>query len=518
MTRTYKAFLKGCALFLVTAILVFSFCACSQEGKATVIEKVSLNKTSATLKPGDTLQLKATASPSDAPQDFTWSSSNTTYATVTADGLVTVKNNTSDIKTVKITATSKSDSSKAATCSIGVKGIISKIGMVTSGPGENASTSAVLSWHSPSKDSILEYTTADDTGFASSTTMDVEGALSTSNWYDVVSFYRFRVVLTGLSPDTDYIFRVKDKEGKLDDSATAKFRTAGTDKTFSFLWLSDLHVPKGSTTDMNKIKALVNYANAKDGIDVDFCLFTGDMVNKGQTYKHWNYWSDSGAMNEMEYAFLPGNHDYYPHDSSERYSNCYFLDVAAHPYNNVCNGKSVTKSDYWFLWNDVLFVNIDSMAPEATKVSETVAKQKAWFEEVVKLNAGKYTYLVVSQHYAYILNKEETWGEYESWYPLFDQYKVDFALGSDSHEYARSKPLVNNQPQEGGTIYLSSAMTQGSLSVIDPILDLDSRCAFYGGGVSGGCYFTVTPEKMVMHLIGKNGNEYDSVEVSPKSR
>ena len=165
-----------------------------------------------------------------------------------------------------------------------------------------------------------------------------------------------------------------------------------------------------------------------------------------------------------------------------------------------------------------LFVNIDTMAPEATMVSETVSKQTAWFEEVMKLNEGKYNYLVVSQHYAYILNKEETWGEYESWYPLFDKYKVDFALGSDSHEYARSKPLVNNQPQEGGTIYLSSAMTQGSLSMISNGKDLDSRCAFYGGGVSGGCYFTVTPEKMVMHLIGSSGNEYDSVEVPAKNR
>ena len=430
MTRTYKAFLKGCALFLVTALLIFSFCACSQEEK-----EVGLN-------------------------------------------------------------------------------LSKSINLVTSGPGEDASTSAVISWHAKYLNSVLEYKKAGDSQY---TVMNVKGVQSTSNWTDNVSFYRCRVELSDLTPDTDYTYRVKSSDGTV--SSEAKFRTAGTDKTFSFLWLSDLHVPKGSTTDMNKIKALVNYANAKDGIDVDFCLFTGDMVNKGQNYKHWNYWADSGVLNAMEYAFLPGNHDYYPNDSSKtRYSNCYFLDVAAHPYNNVCNGKSVTKSDYWFLWNDVLFINIDSMAPEATKVSETVAKQKAWFEEVVKLNAGKYTYLVVSQHYAYILNKEETWGEYESWYPLFDQYKVDFALGSDSHEYARSKPLVNNQPQEGGTIYLSSSMTQGSLSVIDPILDLDSRCAFYGGGVSGGCYFTVTPEKMVMHLIGYNGNEYDSVEVSPKSR
>ena len=78
MTRTYKAFLKGCALFLVTALLIFSFCACSQEEK-----EVGLN-------------------------------------------------------------------------------LSKSINLVTSGPGEDASTSAVISWHAKYLNSVLENKKAGD--------------------------------------------------------------------------------------------------------------------------------------------------------------------------------------------------------------------------------------------------------------------------------------------------------------------------------------------------------------------
>ena len=56
------------------------------------VADVSLNESSATLTVGDTLQLTATVSPSNATnKNVTWSSSNTTYATVSNSGLVTAK-------------------------------------------------------------------------------------------------------------------------------------------------------------------------------------------------------------------------------------------------------------------------------------------------------------------------------------------------------------------------------------------------------------------------------------------
>ena len=78
---------------------------------------VSLNKSSTTLDENATETLTATVSPTDASvKTVTWSSSNTSVATVSSSGVVTAKSK----GTCTITATSTDDSSKKATCSVTV--------------------------------------------------------------------------------------------------------------------------------------------------------------------------------------------------------------------------------------------------------------------------------------------------------------------------------------------------------------------------------------------------------------
>lgn len=79
------------------------------------VSSVSLSKTSAELEIGNTLQLTATVSPSNATdKSVTWSSSNTTAATVTPTGFVAANAE----GTANITATA---GGKSATCKITVK-------------------------------------------------------------------------------------------------------------------------------------------------------------------------------------------------------------------------------------------------------------------------------------------------------------------------------------------------------------------------------------------------------------
>ena len=531
-----KKYLKWLLLPLLIAVLLFGIsCTQEQEGEAepVAVTKVKLNKTSLELNAGDTYTLKATASPTEAPQDFVWTSSSSSYASVTDAGVVTVKNSTDSTQTVKITATSKSDSTKKAVCTITVKvkTTLSKIGMITSGPGEDSSTSIVISWHSPTQGSYLEYSDAngDNPGAHVVANAQCHEALSTADWADVATHYRCEVVLTGLTPDSVYKYQIKDSAGTV--AGTATFKTAGTDGAYSFMWLSDLHTPSGSSSYINRIKELIDYAEAKPDVDIDFCLFSGDMVKKGQIYKHWNYWSNSGLMKNMVYAFLPGNHDYYGHNDKTRTTNAYFMDVCAYPDNNVCNQKSAAESNYWFIWNKVLFVCADSVAEEGKKMSSTgtsVEEMKAWFEEVVKANAGNYDYLVFVQHYPLFTEDEPCdWGTYDEWRGLFDQYKVDFALSSDYHEYLCTKPLYNDAAVAltdgkvtSGTVYITSYETEGDSigSLTNTAKETDKYALYNGGGEVGGVYFTVTPTEMTMHLIGAGGAEKQTLTVVKKAR
>ncbi len=79
---------------------------------------VSLNKTSATINTGQTLQLTATVTPSNTSNKaVTWKSSNTAVATVSSSGLVTGKGPGS----ATITVTTADGSNKSATCALTVK-------------------------------------------------------------------------------------------------------------------------------------------------------------------------------------------------------------------------------------------------------------------------------------------------------------------------------------------------------------------------------------------------------------
>ena len=81
------------------------------------VTSVSLDKTEASLKVGSTLKLNATVNPSDATnKSVTWSSSDTSIATVDADGNVTAKKAGNVVITVK-----SNDGDKIATCSITIE-------------------------------------------------------------------------------------------------------------------------------------------------------------------------------------------------------------------------------------------------------------------------------------------------------------------------------------------------------------------------------------------------------------
>ena len=528
---------------------VFKCSVCGEQITPSLPQTISLNKTTATLSSGDTVQLTATATPEGSWQDVIWTSSNTAYASVDSNGLVSVNNTSFFNFLVTITATSTVDSTKKATCSIMVNAVPS-IGMITVGPGEDSSKAAVISWHAPTTGSYLEYTDADGEAFVHMVGNELcNETLSEADWRDTAGeeldfvHYRCKVYLEDLTPNSTYKYRIKDAGGGYSDVGT--FRTAESDTTFfQFMWLSDLHTPKGGESYINRVRELIDYAQAKEGVDLDFVLFTGDMVNKGQIYKHWNYWSDSGLLDDMTYAFVCGNHDYYGWNDKDRTTNDYYKEFAAYPANSTTGGKSVLDSSYWFIWNRVLFVCIDNFTTESAALSSkngaSLSSQIAWFRAVVEANEGNYDYLIYAQHLPFFKElKICEYGFYNDWRAVFDEYQVDFALSSDEHTYSRTYPLysnhnpsytskTNSNPEKAelidgkvskGTVYVVSNQTEGgSISALKNEASAGGRYVEYTSGGVGGVYFTVTPTEVTLHLIGAGGREYDKITVLKKDR
>ena len=103
-----------------TAVIIAKYGKKKLTCKVTVkqpVKSIKLNKTSATLKKGKSLTLKATISPSSANNKaVTWTSSNKKVATVTSKGVVKAVGN----GTATITVKAKDGSGKKATCKITV--------------------------------------------------------------------------------------------------------------------------------------------------------------------------------------------------------------------------------------------------------------------------------------------------------------------------------------------------------------------------------------------------------------
>ena len=90
----------------------------SSPSNPVLATSISLNKTSATVTEGNTLQLTATVLPTNATNStVTWKSSNTSVATVNSSGLVTAKSAGS----ATITATTSDGTNLSATCALTVQ-------------------------------------------------------------------------------------------------------------------------------------------------------------------------------------------------------------------------------------------------------------------------------------------------------------------------------------------------------------------------------------------------------------
>lgn len=367
---------------------------------------------------------------------------------------------------------------------------------LATGPGQDAASQAIISWHCLTPTSTIIY--ADASAPDLSKSISLEGELTGSEWYDLDGIYRYKVILSDLTPATTYTYQIMTADGEL--SETFRFRTAGTDGTFGFAWLSDIHI--NLLANMKNVSDLIAYAEEKT--DIAFCLFSGDMVNRGQTYRYWEYWTDSDILSDMEYAFVVGNHEYYTSKIKKISTDSFYLDFAP-----------VYGSDYWFLYDNVLFICLDSIAPDVSE-DDVLQRQASWFSQVVEENAGRFTYIIVAQHYAFLDGDIEGTGHYSFWYPIFDRYGVDLALSSDTHAYSRSKVLYNDAEAVFGTVYVTSPMTEGKefSEFINDETSLGERSVFNTvKKVSGGCYISVTPNELTLHVLGKDGTEYDSVTI-----
>jgi hypothetical protein len=280
-------------------------------------------------------------------------------------------------------------------------------------------------------------------------------ASGTGATYDIVigdPAVLWSVELTGLQPNTEYVYRVGtyaavDVDKKTFDapdwSTPSTFRTApkkGDRTPYTFVMAGDSRGGTGKIRDNMKRQApLVGYAD----IDALAWFFNGDFNMVGYQTE-WNDWFDAMAPVLRQRVLMPvqGNHEVL---ADVYYSQFELPQVAAVP--------AEFKEHVWSLdVGNIHFVGLDSNSIETVSSQEVNAWLAADLAAADKDPDIDWT-IAMMHHPAYsaCTNHGSTDRVQKYWVPLFEKHGVDLIFAGHDHDYERTKPIRNSQIAAVGT-------------------------------------------------------------------
>ncbi|MDU5467188.1 MAG: S-layer homology domain-containing protein [Peptoniphilus harei] len=238
-----------------------------------------------------------------------------------------------------------------------------------------------------------------------------------------------QVTLDGLEPDTEYMYRFSNGDAV---SEVKTFKTGGTGD-FSFFAAGDPQI--GSH----------GHLNGKDGWDktlkllpkldssASFLLSLGDQVETGKDEEQYDAYINREGFNGLTLAPIIGNHDERGNAHEEHFK-----------VSNVQNeGKSKAGSNYYYVYNNTLFICLNSnnkdYAEHKVTIEKAVAENPNVKWRVVTFHHPPYT---VASHALddYITDMRSTL------VPILKENKIDLVLNGHDHVYTRTHVMDGTKP------------------------------------------------------------------------
>lgn len=408
------------------------------------------------------------------------------------------------------------------------------IKMIVTNPGENASTQMNVGFHAPLSytNCYVQYTTTNDTSWASAKTnkgtYKSYGASSSSNPFygksakddagnnitQSMTFLDYNVNLTGLTPNTKYMYRIYDGSAYSD---VYYFKTAANDgSSWSFVVTGDFHeyyknygVYRAAQAT-KAINAGISLAGQLGWSPVEHVVSVGDIVAWGVDYGQWQNVLNQPWIKNYSFANAIGNHD--DMDRNSNSSSAYNSIVFNNPLNGYNSGDEMG-TVFYYVYNNVLFIYVNYL-------KASVAAQETWAQSVVDKMKGSYKYITLVNHrpatnkytgssYSYFWNY---------WADFCDKNHVDLVLAGDHHVYMRSQPIYNGSMLSGysaskpdATVYIAADSSDGergsSTDVTSSFSSSWVKSNYYRYDYSGSTkdktsiIINVTPDKMTTQFI-----------------
>ena len=395
--------------------------------------------------------------------------------------------------------------------------------LITTTPSCDTSSEMNVNYHTRIGGSYIEYTESYDTNFDNAVVLQPEqvewSTKGVKNADQDDSFATKRYVCSAtfkyLKSRTKYIYRIR-KGDKMSD--VFSFTTSGLTNSWNFLAFVDFQ-PYNNNNTHPLINQMLNIANNPPRV-----VCSGDLTDCGAKEQEWRWLLDKDCFTKFIFGTTVGDHEYWGADKSSPYP---MMDTPAGfngVFNNPKNGhKNTLNSNYYFYYNNVLFVYID-MNDSNTSTGTKFTNQENWFRETMTALAGTYQYSVVLAHKSLYGSTTTDTGvrKYISpkWYPLMDEFGVDLFIGGHDHMYSRTYALKNNKKDDSGTYYLDMGSSGAKYRTPSDDLStdglhekvIDLKALSYAVGAN----ITVTDKNMTVEVYNTKNEKVDSFVINKK--
>jgi len=292
---------------------------------------------------------------------------------------------------------------------------------------QDPATSQTITWLTQNNGpSLVQYAAAEgfDGNFGAAGQMEALGASFAGS-----DNYRYTVTLTGLNPDTRYVYRV-GRDGAW--SEPLSFSTSGQPENYTFLYLGD--VQEGYAQWGNLIEEIYS-----ENPQIEFALLGGDLTDNECDQNEWGEFLDAakGVFSLIPMMPAKGNHD-----------GSLFLEFFALPDNGP---QGVSGKFYSFDYGDAHFVFLDTS-------NIITASVKEWLQEDLQGTTKKWKFAVfhIPAYPVVYDHKGIDQVLCEHWVPILEQNGVDMVFVGHQHAYMRTYPLYQGEIQTDsyGIVYV----------------------------------------------------------------
>ena len=253
--------------------------------------------------------------------------------------------------------------------------------------------------------------------------------------------FRRSANIAGLAENTSYVYRVgSDVNGW---SATYSFSTGTFTGDYDFLFFGDPQIGASGNVASDQAGWTDTLKIAQDTYPSSELLFSaGDQVQSAGNEAQYEAFLAPDQLREIPLVPTNGNHDV----GSKAYEQHYTV-----PNNDPASGAATSSSssggDYWFMYKDVLYLNINTNNGD-------VASHQAFLERVVAAEGARATWKVLAFHHSIYSVASHTNDtaikDLRATLPtIISDLGIDLVLQGHDHSYTRSYLIKNGAIADG---------------------------------------------------------------------